>query len=112
MNSAVFHIFSLFSAEVFPVKSCMSAQSSGRIFSKDSRCCSIKGLVGAKIRIFSKGNFLNLSTDVIIAMRVFPVPVGRTTRQLCSLHVLKIFCWYSLGLIFSSSIDFGRGLSL
>jgi len=90
MNSAVCHIFFLLSAGVFPVKSCISAQSSGRDFLKDSKCCSIKGRVGARIKIFSNGNFLNLSTASISAIRVFPVPVGRTTRQSFSLQVSKI----------------------
>lgn len=52
MNSAVCQIFFRSLAGVFPVKSCMSAQSSGRFFWKDFRCCSIRGRVGARIRIF------------------------------------------------------------
>jgi len=91
-NSVVLQISFLLSAGVFPVKSCMSAQSSGKDFLKDSKCCSIKGFVGARIKIFSRGNFLNLSTANISAIRVFPVPVGRTTRQSFSLQVLKIVC--------------------
>ena len=93
MNSAVCQICFLLSAGVLPVKSCMSAQSSGRDFLKDSKCCSIKGLVGARMRIFSNGNFLNLSIVSIRAIRVFPVPVGRTTRQSFSLQVSKIAFW-------------------
>ena len=65
----------------------MSAQSSGRFFLNDSKCCSIRGRVGARITIFSNGNFLNLSIAIIRAIRVFPVPVGRTTRQSFSLQV-------------------------
>ena len=90
MNSAVRQIFSLFSAGVFPVNICISAQPSGRFFLKDSKCCSIKGFVGARIRIFSKGNFLNRSMDIIKAINVFPVPVGKTTIQSFFLHVSKI----------------------
>jgi len=93
MNSAVCQISFLFFAGVFPVKSCMSAQSSGRFFLKDSKCCSISGRVGARMTTFSRGNFLNLSIAIIIAIRVFPVPVGRTTRQSFSLQVSKIVCW-------------------
>ena len=92
MNSAVRHISFLFAAWVLPVKSCMSAQSSGRFFLNDSKCCSIRGRVGAKIKIFSSGNFLNRSIASISAIRVFPVPVGRTTRQSFSLHVSKMVC--------------------
>ncbi len=91
MNSAVCHIFFLFVDDVFPVKSCMSVQFSGRFFLNDSRCCSISGRVGARMRIFSRGNFLNRSIASIMAMRVLPVPVGRTTRQSFSLQVSKIF---------------------
>jgi len=93
MNSAVCHIFFLWSAGVFPVKICISAQSSGRDFLKDSKCCSIKGRVGARITIFFNGNFLNRSIAIINAIRVFPVPVGKTTRQSFSLHVSKIVLW-------------------
>ena len=93
MNSAVCHIFFLLSAEVLPVKSCMSAQSSGRDFLNVSKCCSISGFVGARMRIFSSGNFLNLSIVSIRAIRVLPVPVGRTTRQSFSLQVWKIVFW-------------------
>mgnify|MGYP004195414463 CR=1 FL=1 len=92
MNSAVLQIFFRLSAGVFPVKSCRSAQSSGRCFLKDSKCCSIRGLVGARIRIFSRGNFLNWSIASMSAIRVFPVPVGRTTRQSFSLQVSNIAC--------------------
>ena len=104
MNSAVCHISFLFVEGVLPVKSCMSAQSSGRFFLKDSRCCSISGRVGARIKIFLSGNFLNLSIVSIIAIRVLPVPVGRTTRQSFSLQVSKIVFWYSLGFVLSSFI--------
>lgn len=81
MNSAVSQIFFLLAAGVFPVKSCMSAHVSGKCFWKDSKCCSIRGFVGARIRIFCRGNSLNLWMESIRAMRVFPVPVGRMTRQ-------------------------------
>ena len=87
MNSAVCHISFLLSAGVFPVKSCMSAQPSGRFFSNDSKCCSIRGFVGARIRIFWSGNSLKRWIVSIRAIRVFPVPVGRTTRQSFSLQV-------------------------
>ena len=87
INSAVFQISFLLSEGVFPVKSCISAQSCGRFFLKESKCCSINGLVGARIKIFSRGNFLKRSTAIIRAINVFPVPVGRTTRQSFSLHV-------------------------
>ena len=90
MNSTVCQISFLFFAGVFPVKICISAHPSGRFFLKDSKCCSIKGLVGASIMIFSKGNFLNLSIANINAIRVFPVPVGRTTIQSFFLQVSKI----------------------
>ena len=109
MNSAVCHISFLFVDGVLPVKSCMSAQSSGRFFLNDSKCCSISGRVGARMRIFSSGNFLNLSIVSIIAIRVFPVPVGRTTRQSFFLQVSKIVFWYSRGSIFSSSICYNSG---
>mgnify|MGYP003963058459 CR=1 FL=1 len=102
MNSAVFHIFFLESLGVFPVKSCISAQSSGKFFLNDSKCCSIKGLVGARIRIFSRGWDLKRSIESIMARRVFPVPVGRITMQSFSLQVLNIADWYSLGVNFSS----------
>lgn len=92
MNSAVRHISFLLSAGVLPVKSCMSAQSSGRAFLNDSKCCSISGRVGARINIFSSGNFLNRSIASINAIRVLPVPVGRTTRQSFSLQVSNIDC--------------------
>jgi len=46
--------------------------------------------VGARIRIFSKGKSLNLCIASIIAIRVFPVPVGRTTKQSWALQVSKI----------------------
>ncbi len=104
MNSAVRQISFLFVDGVLPVKSCISAQSSGMFSLNDSKCCSISGRVGARIRIFSRGNFLNLSIVNIRAIRVLPVPVGRTTRQSFSLQVSKIVFWYSLGSIFSSSI--------
>jgi len=93
MNSAVCHICFRLSAGVLPVKSCMSAQSSGKFFLKDSKCCSISGRVGARTITFSKGNCLNLSTAIINAIRVFPVPVGKTTRQSFSLHVWNIAFW-------------------
>jgi len=86
------------------VKSCRSAQSSGRCCLKDSKCCSISGRVGARMRIFSNGNFLNWSTASMSAISVFPVPVGRTTRQSFSLQVSNIVCWYSLGVMFNSFI--------
>ena len=73
------------------MKSCMSAQPSGRFFLKVSKCCSIRGFVGARITIFSRGNFLNLSIVAIRAISVFPVPVGKTTRQSFSLQVSNIF---------------------
>lgn len=92
MNSAVCQIFFLFSALVFPVNSCMSAHPSGNFSWKDVRCCSIRGFVGARIRIFWSGNFLNLSTVSIIAISVFPVPVGRTTSVFLSFVVSKIVC--------------------
>ena len=92
MNSAVRHISFLFFAGVLPVKSWRSAQSSGRCFLKDSKCCSISGRVGAKIRIFSSGNFLNWSIASIKAISVFPVPVGRTTKQSFSLQVSNMAC--------------------
>ncbi len=85
--SAVCQIFFLFSAEVLPVKICRSAQSSGKFFLKEVRCCSTRGRVGARINIFSKGNFLKRSTASIIATRVLPVPVGNITRQFCFVHV-------------------------
>jgi len=88
INSAVFHICFLLSAGVLPVKSCISAQFSGRFFLNDSKCCSISGRVGARIKIFSSGNFLNWLIASISAIRVLPVPVGRTTRQSFSLQVL------------------------
>jgi len=81
MNSAVSHISFLFSDGVLPVKSCMSAQSSGRFFLKDSKCCSIRGRVGARIRIFWRGCFLKRVMLSISATRVLPVPVGSMTRQ-------------------------------
>ena len=93
MNSAVCHIFCLLSAGVFPVKSCMSAQPSGRDFWNDSKCCSIRGFVGARIRIFSNGNCLNRSIAIIKAISVFPVPVGSITKQSLALHVSNIVCW-------------------
>ena len=93
MNSAVCQISFLFFACVFPVNICMSAQSSGRFFLKDSKCCSIKGLVGARMTIFSSGNFLNRSIAIIKAISVFPVPVGRTTMQSFFLQVSKIVFW-------------------
>jgi len=92
INSAVRQISFLLFAGVLPVKSCMSAHPSGRDFLKDSKCCSINGRVGARIRIFSRGNFLKRSTASIRAINVFPVPVGSTTRQSFSLHVSKIVC--------------------
>jgi len=104
MNSAVLHISFLFVEGVLPVKSCMSAQSSGRFDLNDSKCCSISGLVGASIRIFSRGNFLNRFMVSIMAIRVLPVPVGRTTRQSFSLQVSKIVFWYSRGSVFNSSM--------
>lgn len=104
MNSAVRHISFLFVEGVLPVKSCMSAQSFGRFFLKDSKCCSISGRVGARTRIFSRGNFLNLSIVNIMAIRVLPVPVGRTTRQSFSLQVSNIVFWYSRGSMLSSFI--------
>ena len=104
MNSAVSHISFLLVAAVFPVKSCISAQSSGSCFLNESKCCSISGFVGARIRIFWSGNFLNRSIVAIRAISVFPVPVGRMTRQSEFLAVWKIEAWYSLGVIFSSCI--------
>ena len=104
MNSAVRHISFLFVDGVLPVKSCMSAQSFGVFSLNDSKCCSISGRVGARMRIFSRGNFLNLSIVSIIAISVFPVPVGRTTRQSFSLQVSNILFWYALGSIFNSFI--------
>lgn len=107
MNSAVCQIFFLFSAGVFPVKSCMSAQVSECLISflNEVRCCSTRGFVGAKIRIFFKGNFLKRSIASITAIRVFPVPVGKTTRQFWSLQVEKIFSWYSRGFTSNSFIS-------
>lgn len=67
---------------------CMSAQSSGRFFLNDSKCCSTRGFVGARISIFCRGYFLKRLTVNIRAMRVFPVPVGRITIQSFSLQVL------------------------
>ena len=93
MNSAVCHIFFLFSAVVFPVNNCISAHPSGSCSSNDLKCCSISGLVGARMTTFSSGNFLNLSMAVISAIKVFPVPVGKTTRQSFSLHVSKMAFW-------------------
>ena len=95
MNSAVCQIFFLWSAGVFPVKSCMSAQDSPSSirFLKEVKCCSISGRVGARIKIFSRGCCLNLSIANMIAIRVFPVPVGRTTRQFCFMQVSKIVFW-------------------
>ena len=104
MNSAVRQVSFLLSDGVLPVKSCMSAQPSGRFALNDSKCCSISGRVGARMTTFSSGNFLNRSIASISAIRVLPVPVGRTTRQSFSLQVSKITFWYSLGSIFNSSI--------
>ena len=93
MNSAVCQISFLFFAGVFPVNICISAQFSGRFFLKDLKCCSIRGLVGARMIIFSRGNSLNRSIVSIKAINVFPVPVGRTTMQSFFLQVSKIVFW-------------------
>ena len=53
---------------------------------------SAKGFVGARKIIFSVGNSSSLLIASINAISVFPIPVGRTTRQFFFVQVSKIFC--------------------
>ena len=90
MISDVCHIFFLFAASTSPVNNCISPKSSGRYSLKYLKCCSAKGLVGARKTTFSPGNCFILSIVSIRAMRVFPNPVGRTTKQFFFIHVSRI----------------------
>jgi len=51
------------------------------VFLKEIKCCSAKGFVGARKTTFSPGNFSILFIVNINAIRVFPNPVGSTTKQ-------------------------------
>ena len=87
MISAVWNIFLRCFAGTEPVNNCRSANSSGSCFLKVLKCCSAKGLVGARNKTFERGNFFFRSMARRRAMRVLPRPVGKTTSVLLSLAV-------------------------
>ncbi len=93
MMSAVRQIFLRSEAGISPVKSWRSAKSSGSCSLKDSRCCSTRGLVGARIRVFVAGCSCIRCAASMMAMRVLPTPVGRTTNVFARLAVSRIACW-------------------
>src|SRR3989344_4431704 len=61
-------------------------------------CCATKGFDGAKNNILEFLKLFNLLTANIIAIEVFPNPVGNTTSVFLVNEVLTMFSWYSLGL--------------
>ena len=59
--------------------------------STDGSLKNIGSISDERIKIFSNGSFLKRSIANITAIRVFPVPVGRTTKQLFFIQVSKMF---------------------
>ena len=91
--SAVWKIFLLLVAFIDPVNICKSAKSSVRLDLNVSICCSTRGLVGARKRIFDSGYAFSLSTARRSAISVFPNPVGRTQSVFFVFAVSKIAVW-------------------
>ena len=92
MISPVSQRIFLCSAGMEPVKIWISANKSGRFSLNVFKCCSTKGLVGARTRVFVVGNCFRRWIDSIRAISVLPSPVGKTTRVFACFAVSKIDC--------------------
>ena len=86
----IFHSSALFSGVTKPVKTAISDSGMSVNLRNVAMCCSTRGLVGARNRIFDLGKLLSLWTASIKAMLVLPIPVGSTTRVLPIVQVSRI----------------------
>ena len=97
------HIFSRLSGNTVPVKVCIREASSVSTSFKNAECCSTKGLVGARKRIFP---FASRSSITKRATVVLPNPVGKTTIKDSFFATSAMDIWYFL---FSTKPSFRSG---
>jgi len=100
---AASHNFSRLSADIVPVNVCIREASRVITSFKNAECCSTKGLVGARKRIFP---FFSRSIRTKRAMVVLPKPVGKTTINESFFPASAIEIWYFLC---STTASFKRG---
>ena len=89
--------FFLSSGFTVPVRQEIFSSGIFNTFLKVLECCSARGFVGARKRIFESGFFCNTSAATSAAIIVFPSAVGATIKEFpLSITLAASISWYSL----------------